>query len=316
VAFDPDQLDALAAVVHEGSFDAAAQRLHVTPSAVSQRVKALEQQVGRVLVLRTRPCRPTEDGEVLVRLAGQIDVLGRDALGQLVPSPGSSRPVPSAAAMRRLPVAVNDDSMSTWFPDALADLPADVLLDLRREDQDLSADLLRDGTVMAAVTADPRAVQGCRVRRLGAMRYLAVASPDRKAQWFGGGLRAEAFAAAPLLAFNREDGLQERFVAAAVGRRSAAPLVHYVPSQGAFVRLIEAGIGWGMVPSAAATDALARGTLVELRAGRHLDVPLYWQHWALRTPTLDDLTDRVVRAAAAALRPVAPHGPAPRRASE
>jgi len=312
MAFDHDQLDALAAVVHEGSFDAAAQRLHVTPSAVSQRVKALEQQVGRVLVLRTRPCRATEDGEVLVRLAGQIDVLGRDALGQLVPSPGSARPVPSAAAMRRLPVAVNDDSMSTWFPDAVADLPADVLLDLRREDQDLSAGLLRDGTVMAAVTADPRAVQGCRVRRLGAMRYLAVSSPDYRARWFGSGLRAEAFAAAPLLAFNREDGLQERFVAAVVGRRSAAPFVHYVPSQGAFVRLVEAGIGWGMVPAAAAADGLARGSLVELRAGRHLDVPLYWQHWALRTPTLDDLTDRVVRAAAAALRPVAPHGPAAR----
>ena len=178
MAFDADQLSALAAVVHEGSFDAAAARLHVTPSAVSQRIKALEQQVGRVLVLRTRPCRPTQDGEVLVRLAGQVELLGRDALGQLVPGAGRSRAVPrSSAATRRLPVAVNDDSMSTWFPAAVADLPADVLLDLRREDQELSADLLRDGTVMAAVTADPRAVQGCRVRRLGAMRYLAVAAP-------------------------------------------------------------------------------------------------------------------------------------------
>jgi LysR family transcriptional regulator (chromosome initiation inhibitor) len=26
-------------------------------------------------------------------------------------------------------------------------------------------------------------------------------------------------------------------------------------------------------------------------------VPLYWQHWALRTPTLDDLTERVLVAA-------------------
>ena len=220
MAFDADQLSALAAVVHEGSFDAAARRLHVTPSAVSQRIKALEQQVGRVLVLRTRPCRPTEDGEVLVRLAGQVELLGRDAMGLLVPAPGGSRARP---ATRRLPVAVNDDSMSTWFPAAVADLPADVLLDLRREDQDLSADLLRDGTVMAAVTADPRAVQGCRVRRLGAMRYLAVAAPDRRERWFADGLGAEAFAAAPLLAFNREDGLQERFVASVVGRRTVTP---------------------------------------------------------------------------------------------
>lgn len=306
MAFDADQLSALAAVVHEGSFDAAARRLHVTPSAVSQRIKALEQQVGRVLVLRTRPCRPTEDGEVLVRLAGQVELLGRDAMGLLVPAPGGSRARP---ATRRLPVAVNDDSMSTWFPAAVADLPADVLLDLRREDQDLSADLLRDGTVMAAVTADPRAVQGCRVRRLGAMRYLAVAAPDRRERWFADGLGAEAFAAAPLLAFNREDGLQERFVASVVGRRTVTPRVHYVPSQSAFVGLVEAGLGWGMVPEVAAAERIAAGALVEIRAGRHLDVPLYWQHWALRTPTLDDLTERVVQAASAALRPVRRHGP-------
>lgn len=306
MAFDIDQLSALAAVVHEGSFDAAAQRLHVTPSAVSQRIKALEQQVGRVLVLRTRPCRPTDDGEVLVRLAGQMELLGRDAMAQLVPAPGGSRAAPST---RRLPVAVNDDSMSTWFPAAVADLPADVLLDLRREDQELSADLLRDGTVMAAVTADPRAVQGCRVRRLGAMRYLAVAAPDRRDRWFADGLGAEVFAAAPLLAFNREDGLQERFVASVVGRRTITPHVHYVPSQSAFVGLVEAGLGWGMVPEVAAAPLIAAGALVEIRTGRHLDVPLYWQHWALRTPTLDDLTERVVRAAAKALRPVRRHGP-------
>ena len=309
MAFDADQLSALAAVVHEGSFDAAAARLHVTPSAVSQRIKALEQQVGRVLVLRTRPCRPTPDGEVLVRLAGQVELLGRDALGQLVPAPGGARGARSSAPARRLPVAVNDDSMSTWFPAAVADLPPDVLLDLRREDQELSADLLRDGTVMAAVTADPRAVQGCRVRRLGAMRYLAVAAPDQRDRWFADGQGAEAFAAAPLLAFNREDGLQERFVASVVGRRTVTPLVHFVPSQSAFVGLVEAGLGWGMVPEVAATERIAAGALVEVRAGKHLDVPLYWQHWALRTPTLDDLTERVVRAASAALRPVRRHGP-------
>src|SRR3954447_20399290 len=134
MAFDPDQLSALAAVVHEGSFDAAAQRLHITPSAVSQRVKALELQVGRVLVLRTRPCRATEDGEVLVRLAGQVDLLGRDALRHLVPAPGGSRGARGSGATRRLAVAVNDDSLSTWFPAAVVNLPADVLLDLRRED--------------------------------------------------------------------------------------------------------------------------------------------------------------------------------------
>lgn len=51
-----DQLAALAAVIECGSFDAAADRLHVTPSAVSQRIKALESRVGQVLVVRDKPC--------------------------------------------------------------------------------------------------------------------------------------------------------------------------------------------------------------------------------------------------------------------
>ena len=67
-----DQVRTLLAVVDEGTFDAAAAALHVTPSAISQRVKALEQRTGRVLLLRTKPVRPTESGEVLVRLARQV----------------------------------------------------------------------------------------------------------------------------------------------------------------------------------------------------------------------------------------------------
>lgn len=149
MAFDPDQLATLAAVVAGGTFDAAAQTLRLTPSAVSQRVRALEREAGQVLVLRTRPCRATPAGEVLVRLAGQVAALdadARDAVG------GRGGPA------RRLPVAVNADSLATWFVAVLTGLSADVTVDVHREDQDRTAQLLRDGTVMAAVTGDGRAV--------------------------------------------------------------------------------------------------------------------------------------------------------------
>lgn len=296
MTFDPELLRTLAAVVDEGSFDAAARTLHVTPSAVSQRVKALEQQVGGVVVRRTRPCLPTPAGEVLVRLAGQVDVLHRDAVAELGAVAG-----PQPDGRRRLAVAVNADSLSTWFPAALVGLPDDVLLDLRREDQDLSAQLLRDGTVAAAVTAERRAVQGCRVRPLGAMRYVALATPDVRDRWFGGAAAgpthlAAAFAHVRAVAFNRADGLQHAFVRSLVGAPPVLPL-HYAPEQGAFVALLRAGLGWGMVPEQAAADEVASGALVDLAPGRRLDVPLYWQHWALRTPTLDDLTERVLDAA-------------------
>lgn len=296
MTFDAEHLRTLATVVDEGSFDAAARALHVTPSAVSQRIKALEQQVGGVVVQRTRPCLPTAAGEVLVRLAGQVDVLARDALAELGAVAGVQ-----PGGRRRLAVAVNADSLSTWFPAALAGLPDDVLVDLRREDQDLSAQLLRDGTVAAAVTAERRAVQGCRVRPLGAMRYVALASPDLRDRWFADadaapGALADVLGRVPAVAFNRADGLQHAFVHQVTGARPALPL-HYAPEQGAFVALLRAGLGWGMVPEQAAAHELAAGALVDVAPGRWLDVPLYWQHWALRTPTLDDLTDRVLAAA-------------------
>ncbi|WP_273653908.1 LysR family transcriptional regulator ArgP [Cellulomonas fimi] len=296
MTFDAEHLRTLAAVVDEGSFDAAARSLHVTPSAVSQRIKALEQQVGGVVVQRTRPCLPTAAGEVLVRLAGQVDVLARDALAELGAVAGEQ-----PGGRRRLAVAVNADSLSTWFPAALAGLPDDVLVDLRREDQDLSAQLLRDGTVAAAVTAERRAVQGCRVRPLGAMRYVALAAPRVRDRWFADrdaapASLAETFGRVPAVAFNRADGLQHAFVHQVAGARVPLPL-HFAPEQGAFVALLRAGLGWGMVPEQAATAERAAGALVDVAPGRWLDVPLFWQHWALRTPMLDDLTDRVLRAA-------------------
>src|SRR3982074_2887920 len=182
-----DQLAALAAVIEFGSFDAAAERLHVTPSAVSQRIKALEQRVGQVLVIRERPCKPTAAGIPLVRLAAQTAMLESEALAE---TGGGS------VERTRIAIAVNADSMSTWFTAVLAGLP-DILFDIRIEDQDHSARLLREGAVMGAVTTEQTAGPGCRVHSLGVMRYLPVASPAYVDRYFSQGFTRETVAAAP-----------------------------------------------------------------------------------------------------------------------
>jgi LysR family transcriptional regulator (chromosome initiation inhibitor) len=290
---DPVQLATFQAVVDHGSFDAAARVLHVTPSAVSQRIKALEQVVGQVLVRRTRPCEPTEAGRPLVRLGGQVALLEREALAD-------ARGALSGQARTRVAVVVNADSLSGWFLPVLTELP-DVLFELHTDDEGHTAELLRAGAAMAAITSERVAVQGCRVTRLGAMRYLAVASPGFRERWFADRDPVEAFADAPVICFNRKDVIQLRF-ARSMTRRAVDPPAHFVPAAGSFVEAIRLGLGWGLVPEGVALPDLADGRLVDLVPGRHLDVPLYWQFWRLESAVLSALTAAVRKAAAVALR--------------
>jgi LysR family transcriptional regulator (chromosome initiation inhibitor) len=273
---DQVQLATFQAVVDTGSFDAAARLLHVTPSAVSQRIKALERSVGQVLVRRAKPCVATPAGEALVRFAGQVALLEREALDQ-------------ARDGTRVSIVVNADSLLTWFLPALAAVPGPCY-ELHTDDQDYTAELLRAGTAMAAVTADHVVVQGCRLERLGAMRYLAVGVPS---------LPADP-ATAPMIVYNRKDRLQHRFLASVAGRQPDPP-VHYVPAAAAFVDAIRLGLGWGMVPEQVAGPGIAAGHYRPLFPGRHLDVPLYWQYWRIESAVLGDLTGAVKAAAAAAL---------------
>lgn len=217
---DGPQLAALAAVVELGSFDAAAERLHVTPSAVSQRIKSLEQQVGQVLVVREKPCRATTAGIPLLRLAAQTALLESEALAEMGGNASLKR--------TRITIAVNADSMATWFS-AVFDGLGDVLLDVRIEDQDHSARLLREGVAMGAVTTERNPVPGCRVHPLGEMRYLPVASRPFVQRHLSDGFTAAAAAKAPSLAWNRDDGLQDMLVRKAFRRAITRP-THFVPT--------------------------------------------------------------------------------------
>ena len=294
-----DQVRTLLAVVDEGTFDAAAAALHVTPSAVSQRVKSLEQRTGRVLLMRTKPVRATESGEVVVRFARRLARLEHDARSEL----GMSE----AGEPTRLSIAVNADSLATWFLPALTRVPRELRLcfELRREDEAHTAALLREGVVMAAVTSWPDPVAGCSVRALGRMRYLAAAAPDFAGRWLGAGTDAslsELIADAPVMAFDRNDDLQDEFVRGLRGGPGASALRHFMPTSEGFVDAVVAGLGWGMVPEVQAEPLLRAGRLVHLAPDRILDVPLYWQQWKLDFPALAAVAEAVAAVAAETLR--------------
>jgi LysR family transcriptional regulator (chromosome initiation inhibitor) len=275
------QLAAFVAVLEEGSFEAAARRLSVTSSAVSQRIKALEDRLGQVIVVRQAPCRPTPAGERLLRRVRPMQALEAEALADFLPDDSAAR------APRTIAIAVNDDSLETWFLAALATLHREhgYLFDVRVDDQDHTLDLLRDGTVLGAVTAEAKALQGCNVHPLGTMRYRAIASPAFVARWFAAGVDAEALAHAPMIVFNRKDELQWRFVRRITWARIAPP-VHYLPTSSGFIEAAARGLGWCLAPDALSAPALRAKTIAHVSPAHWLDVPLYWQHAAVRSTTL------------------------------
>ena len=292
---DLAQLSALAAVHRRGSFDLAAAELNVTPSAVSQRIKALEEVAGALLVRRGAPCIATETGLRLIRHYDEVSLLERTLTADL---PGLES---SPATLR---IAVNADSLATWVIPALA-ATKDLLFDLVIDDQDVSQDWLRRGEVVAAITSHPGPLQGCNTIPLGSLRYFATASSAYMSRWFSQGVSPQSLARAPALTFSDKDRLQDRWVAGQTrgkARRAGFPS-HRMASSQAFVEACLHGLGWGLNPEPLVADHLATGRLVELVPNTPLDVPLHWQFTRLSAPALASVTAAILTSARKTLVP-------------
>jgi LysR family transcriptional regulator (chromosome initiation inhibitor) len=290
-------LAALDAVVDYGSFDKAATALSITQSAVSQRLRMLENQRGELLIVRSQPPRATDAGQRLIAHYRQVRLL--EAALDRHPGQGDSRP--------EIAIAANADSAATWLQAALAPLIAQdaCLLDIRLDDQDHTLDLLREGRVFGCVTSETNRVAGTTATPLGTMRYLCVASPDFARRWFADGFTIAAVARAPALLFDRKDALLARYLAQRFGEAQAYPH-HSLASSDGFVRFAEAGLVYAMVPALQCAAALAAGRLVELTPGDGLDVPLIWHCWDIQTPLTKQLSDSLITTARLWLQTVSP----------
>lgn len=276
---DYAHLAALAAILRTGSFEAAAQDLGVTQSAISQRLKALEERIGMPLVLRGSPCVGTETGRRLAAHLDQVGLLeGALARDLAALSPRSAR----------LRIAVTADSLATFFLKAVAQVP-DLLVDLVVDDQDFSADWLRRGEVVAAVTAHEAPIAGCDSLPLGAMRYIASASPAFVKQHFANGVTPEAISKAPVLIFSSKDRLQHQWMQQTLGITPTPPS-HHLPSAPGFVDASLLGLGWGMNPEPLVRPHLNSGALVPLLPDTPFDTPLFWQSSRLLAPALAPLS--------------------------
>ncbi len=293
--FDSDALECLAAIVEEGGFERAAVRLSITQSAVSQRLRALEAQVGTVLLVRSRPVKATSAGRLLIKHAVQMRLLRADLetdLKDLAPSTGAVR------EDERISIAVNADSIATWALPALdplvhAGLPLEIITD----DQDFTHEWLREGQVLGCVTTLKQALRGCKVQSLGAMQYVAVASAEYAQAHCPQGLTPHNFRSIPFVAFNRKDDLPTEFVSRALNLRRVSLSQRFVPSSEGQVRAVLAGWGASIVPELLVGGLLESGQLVNLAPDMRLPVSLYWHCWNLDSEVIDRLTQALSGAA-------------------
>lgn len=282
--FDYPAIAALSAIIREGSFERAAETLHITPSAISQRVKLLEERLGTILIIRGQPCQPTDLARKLCAHYDQILLLEADLIPALKIEENSEvAPI--------IKIAVNADSLASWFPDVAKEFSeqSKALLDITLDDEAYTTKRLRSGEVLAAVTSDPKPVQGCKTTLLGSLKYVACVSPDFWQKHFSKGFSIEAFSQAPYMRFDRRDMMQQLWVKEVYDFDLLAPF-HRVASTQAFLDFALRGVAWGLQPYDLAKPYLETGALIELPPYQPLEINLYWTITRLHATPLTKLT--------------------------
>lgn len=288
-------IEALAMVVQEGGFEKAAKALFLTQSAVSQRVRLLEERTGQVLLSRATPPQPSSAGLQLIKHYRQVKLLEENLSEELTHEEESST---------SLAVGINADSLSMWFLDAVGPLlkGGNLLLELRVDDQEQTHKFLRKGEVVGCISTEAKAMQGCRIEPLGSMSYRLLGSPDFVQHWFQDGFSLKNCTKAPAVIFNRKDNLHHLFLRQVFGRLPEQIPSHYVPSPEPFLEMITSGSSYGMVPDLQSLPFLQDGSLIELVPDEPAIVDLYWHCWNLDSHALNQLTRQLVEGAATYLR--------------
>jgi LysR family transcriptional regulator (chromosome initiation inhibitor) len=297
---DARQLDALAAVIEHGGFGPAAHALSITLSAVSLRIKSLEESLGQRLLVRGKRVRATPAGQALLGHVKQVRLMEADLLAGLQGGEGRG-----GVRWQALSVAINADSVASWFLPGVAPLLQRhrLLLEIVIDDQDHTHDALKSGDVIGCVTTLAQPMRGCVAEPLGVMRYRCVAAPDvvQRCRTPRGAVSPHQLLAHPAIIFNRKDALQDAFLAQHFGLKQPNYPRHFAPAVDAFELAIELGLGWGMVPE---QDLANRPGLQEVLPGATVDVALYWQHWARESASAQRLTEAVKAAARESLPPL------------
>ena len=298
-------VEAFATVLEERGFVRAAERLHVTQSAVSQRIKQLEDDIGRALIVRETPPSATPAGDRLLRHYRQVASLEKETIEDLG--------ISAKGGFRHLPIGVNADCLSVWLLDAIAPFlrEASITLEIQVGDQDSNLRFLHSGIVAGCVSSQKLDMHGFTSTRIGSVRYLLCAAPAFVAAWFPKGFDRPGAERAPVINFSRDDQLQYRSLMKVFGRPQITPPGHYIPSTEKFIEAVVLGLGYAMIPEVQALPIIRSGRLVEMDSRGRLDTALYWYRWAHSSDLLQEFSKVLISKGRELLAPV-PGQPRPR----
>tara|TARA_R110001583_G_scaffold67490_8_gene192958 strand:+ start:5654 stop:6544 length:891 start_codon:yes stop_codon:yes gene_type:complete len=280
-------LTALDAVLREQSFDKAAKRLHITQSAISQRIKLLEAQHGQPLLIRSQPIKPTPLGQKLLGHYQRVLQLESELNNQLE----------TENQLQPLPLAVNADSLATWFIDALTPLlqQQKIVLNLYVADESQTLERLASGEVLACVTSKPKTISGGESHFLGYMEYLCVATPSFIERYFAQGINKQSLQHAPAMIFDQHDDMHLRFLAENFSLKRGQYPCHTVRSSQAFVDITLADGGYSLNSRLHIEKEINSGQLIHILPEKIIYVPLYWHCWQLSGELMGQLTEDVIQ---------------------
>ncbi|MGV2871413.1 LysR family transcriptional regulator ArgP [Colwellia sp. E150_009] len=288
-------LAALAAIVETQNFELAANKLHISQSAISQRIKLLEENFGHPMLIRSQPIELTSVGEQLLSHFRKVQQLESEILPELLPDK-PSKPM-------KIALAVSADSIATWFLKAVTPVLKEHLVELNLliEHEERTIDKLRSGEAIGAVCSYETPLKGYRSFELGKMNYCLVASKSFQQKYFSKGVTRDTLKMAPAISFDHKDDMHVRFIAQHFDLAASEYYCHSIPSSEAFVELAKQGVAYCLLPELQIKNELASGELVRLCPEKQLIETLYWHSWVLVKGINKKISQEIIRVGQAML---------------
>ncbi len=258
-------LKAFIAIVRQGTVHGAAKDLHLTQTGVTQRIRAIEKELGTTLFLRSRKgMKLTQEGEALFRYCKGAEDLEGETLSQILGA-ATDRPIYITAVG---PTSV----MTARIADQCASLYSEwpnLYLNFVISDSVDRLNMIRSGQASLAIVPPEQVPNEMDSKRLKPDKYILVGSPKWKGRRLSDLLEHER-----VIDFDESDHTTLNYLKKfdLVSQLKKPRL--FVNNNEAIIKYFSRGIGFGTLTQEIAKPLLDAGDLTVLNGGAVMEDPL------------------------------------------